>query len=86
HLEEKGWFEWCEGNKEVIKKEFLRRVKEKELLNPFFGSWYTLFGKQYLGYYLGYQFICWLEQEYSLEEIAIMEKEVIKRKILEFLR
>lgn len=86
HLEEKGWFKWCEEHGEVIKKEFLRRVEEKEPLNPFFGSWYTLFGQQYLGYYLGYKFICWLEQEFSLEEIATMEKEVIKRKILKFLR
>lgn len=85
HFEEKGWFEWCEENEEIIKKEFLRRVKEKEPLNPFFGSWYALFGKQYLGYYLGYKFILWLEEEHSLEEIATIEKEVIKRKILEFL-
>ena len=74
HLEEKGWFEWCEENEKVIKKEFLRKVKEKEPLNPFFGSWYALFGKQYLGYYLGYKFILWLEKGHSLEEIATIEK------------
>ncbi|MBC7094357.1 DUF5700 domain-containing putative Zn-dependent protease [Thermococcus sp.] len=85
HLEEPGWFEWCERNEGIIKREFLRRVKENEPLNPFFGSWYTLFGKQYLGYYLGYKFIRWIEQEYSLENIAAVEKEVVKRKILEFL-
>jgi len=33
HLEEEGWFEWCEGNKEVIKKEFLRRVEERRDCN-----------------------------------------------------
>ncbi|ALV62923.1 hypothetical protein ADU37_CDS12240 [Thermococcus sp. 2319x1] len=40
--------------------------------------------KQFLGYYLGYKFIRWLEREYSLEEIAKLEKEKIK--ILQFLR
>lgn len=86
HFEEEGWFEWCEENEALLKQEFLRRIKEKEPLNPFFGSWYVLFGKQFLGYYLGYKFIRWLEREYSLEEIAKLEKEKIKSKILEFLR
>lgn len=86
HFEEDGWFEWCEENEALLKREFLRRIKEKEPLNPFFGSWYVLFGKQFLGYYLGYKFIRWLEREYPLEEIAKLEKEEIKSKILEFLR
>ncbi|AMQ17682.1 hypothetical protein [Thermococcus peptonophilus] len=85
HLEEEGWFEWCEENEGLLKAEFLRRIKENEPLNPFFGSWYTLFGKQFLGYYLGYKFIRWLERDHSLEKIAKLEREEIKDKILEFL-
>ena len=85
HLEEEGWFEWCERNEEMIKQEFLRRIENREPLNPFFGSWYQVFGKQFLGYYLGYKFIVWLERQYELTEIARLKKNTIKEKIMEFL-
>ena len=85
HLEEEGWFEWCERNEGLLKGEFLRRIHENEPLNPFFGSWYTLFGKQFTGYYLGYRFIRWLEGSYSIEKIAKLESGEVTRAILRFL-
>ncbi|ABQ47728.1 conserved hypothetical protein [Thermotoga petrophila RKU-10] len=81
-----AWFDWCEENEDLLKREFLRRIEEKEPLNPFFGSWYELFEKQLLGYCLGYKFVCWLEDEFSLERIAKLKREKIESKILEFLR
>ena len=54
-------------------------------MNPFFGSWYQLFGRQFLGYYLGYKFILSLEERLQLEEIAKMNKRRVKREIMEFL-
>jgi len=39
-----------------------------------------------LGYYLGHRFILKLEEKFSLEEIAKLEKKKIKEEILEFLR
>jgi hypothetical protein len=86
HFEEDEWFDWCEENEALLKQEFLRRIGEKEPLNPFFGSWYELFEKQFLGYYLEYKFIRWLEDELSLERIAKLKREKIESKILEFLR
>ncbi len=86
HFENKGWFKWCVENEKLLKKEFLRRIREKEALNPFFGSWYQLFGKSFLGYYLGYRFILSLEEKLSLAEIAKLEKERIKKEILRFLK
>ncbi|AIF69481.1 hypothetical protein PAP_05380 [Palaeococcus pacificus DY20341] len=85
HLEEEGWFEWCEGNEALIKAEFLKYLQEKKPLNRFFGSWFEIFGKKFLGYYLGYKFIIQLERERTLEGIAKMDKEEIRAKILEFL-
>ncbi len=84
-VESEGWFEWCEENEKLLKEEFLRRINEKEQLNPFFGSWYQLFGKQFLGYYLGYRFILSLEERLQLKEIAKLEKERVKEEILRFL-
>lgn len=86
HLESEGWFEWCSENEATLKGEFLRRMEANEPLNPFFGSWYRLFGKQFTGYYLGYRFIRWLERDYPLEEIAKLEKKELKHRILRFLR
>ncbi|QDA31317.1 hypothetical protein FH039_06510 [Thermococcus indicus] len=85
HLEYDGWFEWCTRNERRIKEEFARRVRENEPLNPFFGSWYELFGMKFTGYYLGYRFIRWLEETLSFEEIAKLEKEKVRGMILEFL-
>ncbi len=91
HLEEEGWLEWCEEHEELLKREFLRRVdlrrvENEEPLNPLFGSWYQLFGRQFLGYYLGYRFILNLEERLPLDEIARMDKEKIKGELLKFLR
>lgn len=85
HLEEEGWFEWCEENEGLIKEEFSKRIEKKEPLNPLFGSWYQLFGKQFLGYYLGYRFIRWLERGHSFKEIALLRREDIEGKIFEFI-
>lgn len=85
HLEYDGWFEWCTRNERRIKEEFSRRIRENEPLNPFFGSWYELFGMKFTGYYLGYRFIRWLEETLSFEEIAKLKKERVRDMILEFL-
>ncbi|NJE61103.1 hypothetical protein [Thermococcus sp. 21S7] len=85
HLEYDGWFEWCTRNERRIKEEFSRRIRENEPLNPFFGSWYELFGMKFTGYYLGYRFIRWLEETLSFEEIAKLKKERVRGMILEFL-
>ncbi len=87
HLEEKRWFEWCQRNNELLKKEFLRRVEEGEGLNMLFGSWYSFMGWKFTGYYLSYEFILWLEKEYnySIKEIMKIGLSEIKEKIMEFL-
>ncbi len=85
HLESEGWFEWCVENERLIKKEFLRRLRANEPLNRFFGSWYRVFGRRFLGYYLGYRFVEWLETEFSLRGIALMDRVLVRDRILEFL-
>lgn len=42
--------------------------------------------KRFLGYYLDYKLTLKLEEKFSLEEIAKLEKEKIKEEILKFLR
>lgn len=86
HLGDEKWFKWCEENEKLITKEFLKCIEEKKPLNPFFGSWFEVFEKKFLGYYLGHKFILWLEEGFSLEEIAKLEKEKIRGKIFEFLK
>lgn len=85
HLEYDNWFEWCTENEVLLKREFARRIEKKMPLNPFFGSWYEIFGMKFTGYYLGYKFIDWLEESLSLDQIGVMDKENIKRSILKFL-
>lgn len=53
-------------------------------MNLFFGLWYIFFGKWFLGYYIGYKFICWFEKDYFFEEILKFKREEIKGKILKF--
>jgi hypothetical protein len=42
-------------------------------VTSFFGSWFEIYGKSQAGYFLGYEAIKDLGQQFSLEEIALLE-------------
>jgi len=69
---EMGWMEWCKQNIGWLAAEFLRRVDQGEDMRPFFGSWFDLRGHKQTGYFLGHEIIKKMQEQMSLQEIALL--------------
>ena len=69
---EKNWHEWCQENLGWLATEFLRRADQGEDMRPFFGSWFDLHGYKQTGYFLGHELVKALQEQMSLQEVAIL--------------
>ena len=85
HQNQNGWLEFCKTNHNSIKLEYLRRLNSNESTSDFFGDWNSYMGRSELGYYLGCEFVVWLERGYSVNEIACMLPDKLEHLLLEFL-
>jgi hypothetical protein len=72
------WLKWCKSNIAFLASEYLRRAEEKRPVNEFFGSWLNIEGKSQTGYYLGHEFIKYLENQMNPKEIATMNSRDIR--------
>lgn len=70
HQDKNGWLAWCKEHKTEIKREYLRRMENNESTQDFFGDWCDYHGHSDVGYYLGCEFVKYLQMHYSLTEIA----------------
>lgn len=86
HQDQDDRLDFCQSNISDIKCEYLRRLNENENTSDFFGDWNTYRGKSNLGYYLGCEFIRWLQVQYNDREIACMLPDDIKHKLFLFLQ
>ena len=53
-----------------IKREYLRRVDKNISTQDFFGDWCSYKNHSDVGYYLGCEFVKYLQRQYSLVDIA----------------
>ena len=83
---DKNWLLWSRQHKAWIAGEYLRRVYNGLPVNDFFGDWLNVQGKSQIGYFLGYEFVRWLEKEHSIREIATLSFENVKEQALSYLR
>ncbi|MGI5893232.1 MAG: hypothetical protein ACOX6P_01410 [Candidatus Merdivicinus sp.] len=67
-----GWLDWCIAHHTEIKREYWRRIQQKESIQDFFGDWERYQGYSDVGYYLGTQFFRWLIKKYSVEEAVCL--------------
>ncbi len=84
HQEKDGWLKWCYKNENAIKREYLRRLDEKESVQDFFGDWCSYDGHSDVGYFLGCRFVEHLMKIYSLKEIANMKYLAINKEYKKF--
>ena len=63
-----GWLDWCTAHHAEIKREFWRRIRQKESVQIFFGDWARYRGYSDVGYYLGSRFVRWLLGKYPVSE------------------
>lgn len=64
-----GWLNWCTAHHTEIKREYWRRIQQKESVQDFFGDWVQYQGYSDVGYYLGNQFVRWLLKKYTVSEM-----------------
>lgn len=84
HQNKDGWLEWCYKNENRIKREYLRRLDEKESVQDFFGDWCSYNGHSDVGYFLGCRFVRYLMKTHSLKEIANMKYGGLNKAFVEF--
>lgn len=79
HQDENGWLAWCQKHEKELKKEYLNRIHALQSTQDFFGDWCKFQGYSDTGYYLGCQFIKYLEKKYKLVQIANLPSDVLLR-------
>ena len=79
-----GWLGWCRKNDKIIKTEYLKRVKNNESVQDFFGDWCSFKGHSDVGYYLGTVFVRSLMNKLSLQEIASMKLSKVYKEFVKF--
>lgn len=80
------WTSWCKEHHNEICQEYLHRVNSNKIAQDFFGDWNSYRGHSDLGYYLGCEFIRYIEQDYDLFEIAKLNISTIEELVVEYLR
>lgn len=84
HQNKDGWLNWCYKNEYEIKKEYLRRLDNKESVQDFFGDWCSYKEHSDVGYFIGCRFIRYLMKKNTLEEIANMKYKTLNKSFTEF--
>jgi hypothetical protein len=83
--EDEDWILWCLEHRGWLAKEYLFRIDKKISVNDFFGDWLSIQGKRQTGYFLGHEFIRWLEENHNIREIATFPFEKIKEHVRQYL-
>jgi hypothetical protein len=74
------WVPWCSSHRAWLAAKFLRDVKARRSVRPFFGSWHNIRGQIECGYYLGQEMVReWAETE-PLRHVAVIPEPIISRK------
>ncbi len=80
-----AWLGWCQDNRRWLAEEFLQRLDGYLSVRDFFASWMDIKGKKETGYFLGHEFIRYLETTYTMREIASLDNELIEEFAVRFL-
>ena len=84
HQNQNGWLDWCKENEAEIKREYLRRVDKNISTQDFFGDWCSYKNHSDVGYYLGCEFVKYLQRQYSLVDIASLNVNQLYNHFKEF--
>ncbi len=81
HQDKNDWLHWCNENKELLYREYTKRVRNAESTQDFFGDWNNFHGKADVGYYLGCELVKTLAKDHSLTELANLDLTVVASSI-----
>jgi len=74
------WLPGCSSHRAWLAAKFLRDVKARRSVRPFFGSWYNIRGQIECGYYLGQEMVREWTETASLREVAVLPETVVRRR------
>lgn len=80
-----NWLPWCRTHIQWLAKEYLERADNGKPVNDFFGDWLNVQGRSQTGYYLGWTCIVWLEETFSLREMASLPFERVRSETRSYL-
>ena len=84
HQDRDGWLNWCEANRSGILEEYRRRVATGESVQSFFGDWCEYERHSDVGYFLGCEFVKFLLERYSFEELAKLDVRVVREELFAY--
>lgn len=84
HQNQNGWLSWCTQNESLLKKEYLARLNHEQSTQDFFGDWNSYKDHSNTGYYLGCQFIKYLQKKFSLIDIANLSYQQLRDEFICF--
>jgi len=69
---DKNWIIWCKKNSKYLAKLYMEYVEKESPVNDFYGSFYSINSYSQTGYFLGHEFIRYLEENENMKltEIA----------------
>lgn len=80
------WLPWCTTHRAWLAAKFLRDARTRRSLRPFFGSWYNIRGHIECGYYLGQEMIREWTADASMQAVAVLPEQVVRRRARSTLR
>lgn len=75
------WLPWCTAHRSWLARKFLRDVRARRSVRPFFGSWYSVRGQIECGYFLGAEIIRDWAERLSLREVAVLPEGAVRRRV-----
>ena len=79
HQDKKGWLKWCLENEALLKKDYSKRMECYVDTQAFFGDWCNYLGYSDVGYFLGCQYIKYMLQKYTINEIANLDFQTLSK-------
>lgn len=86
HQNKGDWLSWCICHEDSLKQEYLARLEKGNSTQDFFGDWNQYQGHSDVGYYLGCQFVKYLQRKFSFQELANLPYTTLDSEFISFAR
>jgi hypothetical protein len=82
-----SWPAWCKENHIRLCGLYRERIDAGEAVSEFYGNWNHIGGKSDAGYYLGREFVLYLEGlKLDIQQIASLPREKVRQHVKDYLR
>ncbi len=83
--QDESWLTWCREHQADLARAYFTKAERGETVSEFFGSWFEFQGRKQTAYFLGHEFIRWLERERELRELARFSLHEVRQHLRQYL-